>query len=161
MIARSLLLDPQIVLADEPVSMVDASLRATILDILYGLKQELGISLVYVTHDLTTAYQVADTIVVLHGGHIMEVGPSEKVIHDPRHAYTRALIEAVPSPDPDKPWNLEEEPPSPDAFLSAGADLALYATEPDRAIAAPRRSSEPAVTAASIQRAVMAQKAQQ
>ena len=76
MIARALLLDPQIILADEPVSMVDASLRSTILEILFGLNRDLGISLIYVTHDLATAYQVADTIVVLHGGHILEVAAS-------------------------------------------------------------------------------------
>src|SRR3546814_14510919 len=87
--------------------MVDASLRATILDILYGLNRDLGISLIYVTHDLTTAYQVADTIVVLNGGQVMEVGAAEDVIHRPRHPYTKALIEAAPSPDPDKPWNLD------------------------------------------------------
>src|SRR5690606_25193033 len=82
MIARALLLDPAIILADEPVSMVDASLRSTILEILYGLNRDMGISLIYVTHDLTTAYQVADTIVVLHGGQVMEVGAAEDVIHD-------------------------------------------------------------------------------
>ncbi|PXA97524.1 ABC transporter ATP-binding protein [Nostoc sp. 3335mG] len=159
MIARALLLDPQIILADEPVSMVDASLRATILDILHGLKQDLGISLIYVTHDLTTAYQVADTIVVLHSGHIMEVGPAEKVIHDPRHAYTRALIDAVPSPDPDKPWNLDEPAPLPDAFLPADTSLALYPTEPDRAIAGSVQRDKTPVSAAEVQRAIMSRKA--
>lgn len=158
MIARALLLDPAIILADEPVSMVDASLRATILDILFELKENHGISLVYVTHDLTTAYQVADTIVVLHGGHIMEVGEAEKVIHDPRHAYTKALIDAVPSPDPDKPWNIDAATPSPEAFLPAAGRLALHASEPDRAIAAPAQSGAASVTAASIQRAVIARR---
>lgn len=107
MIARALLLDPHIILADEPVSMVDASLRSTILQTLLRLKDEAGISLVYVTHDLTTAYQVADTIVVLFAGSIVESGRAEEVINAPRHPYTRALIDAIPSPDPDVPWNLD------------------------------------------------------
>lgn len=107
MIARALLLDPHIILADEPVSMVDASLRSTILQTLLRLKDEAGISLVYVTHDLTTAYQVADTIVVLFAGVIVESGGAEEVINAPRHPYTRALIDAIPSPDPDVPWNLD------------------------------------------------------
>lgn len=159
MIARALLLDPTVILADEPVSMVDASLRATILDILYELRRDLGISLIYVTHDLTTAYQVADTIVVLHGGQIMEVGAAEKVVHDPRHAYTRALIDAVPSPDPDVAWNLDDDIAPPEAFLAGETKLALYATEPDRAIASVARPGQAPVTAAEIQRVVSLQKA--
>jgi peptide/nickel transport system ATP-binding protein len=147
MIARALLLEPQIILADEPVSMVDASLRSTILDILYGLNRDLGISIIYVTHDLTTAYQVADSIVVLHGGQIMEVGAAEKVIHDPQHSYTRALISAVPSPDPAVPWDLDEKAstPSPPA-----GEVVLYRTEPLRAVAGRRQGDQP-VTAAEIQ----------
>lgn len=159
MIARALLLDPAIILADEPVSMVDASLRSTILEILYGLNRDLGISLIYVTHDLTTAYQVADTIVVLHGGQVMEVGAAEDVIHRPRHAYTRALIDAVPSPDPDKPWNLDEEAPGPGRFLAEGARLVLYRTDPLRAVAGPAGEQGEVTTAAAIQLAVSEAKA--
>lgn len=156
MIARALLLEPEIILADEPVSMVDASLRSTILEILYELNRSHGISLIYVTHDLTTAYQVADSIVVLHGGQIMEVGATEQVIHDPGHAYTRSLIDAVPSPDPDTPWNLETakapfSPPKEQVFL--------YPTGPQRAVATPARAGEAAVTAAQIQLAVSQAKA--
>jgi len=112
MIARALLLDPHIILADEPVSMVDASLRSSILQTLLRLKDEAGISLVYVTHDLTTAYQVADTIVVLFAGVVVESGGAEAVINAPRHPYTRALIDAIPSPDPDVPWNLDAAEPT-------------------------------------------------
>ncbi len=155
MIARALLLDPAIILADEPVSMVDASLRSTILEILYGLNRDHGISLIYVTHDLTTAYQVADTIVVLHGGQVMEVGAAEDVIHRPRHAYTQALIEAVPSPDPDKPWNLEDETPLP-RFFEPGEQLVLQRTDPLRAMAVPASSGGAPVTVSDIQRDVAA-----
>jgi ABC-type glutathione transport system ATPase component len=159
MIARALLLDPEIILADEPVSMVDASMRSTILEILYGLNRDLGISLIYVTHDLTTAYQVADTIVVLHGGQVMEVGAAEEVIHRPRHPYTQALIEAVPSPDPEKPWNLEEPGSGPGRFLPGDQQLVLYQTDPLRAVAGPFKPGEATTTAAAIQLQVSEAKA--
>ena len=109
MIARALLLRPQVLVADEPVSMVDASLRATILESLWKLKVERGISIVYVTHDLTTAYQIADRIVVMVGGEIVESGEPEAVIHRPSHPYTRALVGAVPPPDPSVDWGLEDD----------------------------------------------------
>jgi peptide/nickel transport system ATP-binding protein len=112
MIARALLLDPHIILADEPVSMVDASLRSTILQTLLRLKDEAGISLIYVTHDLTTAYQVADSVVVLYAGSVVETGDVEAVIRRPRHPYTRALVDAIPSPDPDVPWDLSATEPT-------------------------------------------------
>ena len=156
MIARALLLDPAIILADEPVSMVDASLRSTILEILYGLNRDMGISLIYVTHDLTTAYQVADTIVVLHGGQVMEVGAAEDVIHRPRHAYTRALIEAVPSPDPDTPWNLDEVDEASTRFVEPGQQLVLQQVDPLRAVAVPAGSADRTTTVAEIQAAVAA-----
>ena len=109
MIARALSLRPRVIVADEPVSMVDASLRATILESLYRLKLEQKVSLLYVTHDLTTAYQIADRIVVMLGGEIVEQGDPERVIHAPEHAYTRALVAAVPPPDPTVAWGLETE----------------------------------------------------
>jgi ABC-type oligopeptide transport system ATPase subunit len=156
MIARALLLDPAIILADEPVSMVDASLRSTILEILYGLNRDMGISLVYVTHDLTTAYQVADTIVVLHRGQVMEVGAATSIIHDPRHPYTKALIEAVPSPDPDQPWTFEELGEPATRFIEPDQKLVLHRTDPLRAIAVPAGSVSDTTTAAEIQAAVAA-----
>ena len=107
MVARALLLNPEIILADEPVSMVDASLRATILESLLKLKRELGISLVYITHDLTTAYQVAENIYILYRGSVAEVGNVEKVIKDPQHPYTQLLVRSIPLPDPDLHWGGE------------------------------------------------------
>ncbi len=109
MVARALLLNPKVILADEPVSMVDASLRATILESLMKLKQELGISLVYITHDLTTAYQISENIYILYRGSVAEVGSVEQVIKDPQHPYTRLLIGSIPLPDPDHPWGGEED----------------------------------------------------
>lgn len=109
MIARALSLRPRVILADEPVSMVDASLRATILESLYRLKTEQQVSLLYVTHDLTTAYQIADRIIVMFNGEIVEEGDPERVIHAPQHVYTRSLVAAVPPPDPTIDWGLDVE----------------------------------------------------
>lgn len=104
MVARAILLRPRVILADEPVSMVDASLRATILDSIRRLNREFGISVIYITHDLTTAYQVADHIVVLYRGSVAEAGSVELVIKDPRHPYSQLLVHSIPQPDPKKRW---------------------------------------------------------
>jgi len=111
MVARALLIRPRLIIADEPVSMVDASLRATILGSLRELNRAFGISLIYITHDLTTAYQISENIVVLYRGSVAEVGDVEKVVGNPMHPYTRLLVGSVPLPDPDKAW-LPEPPPS-------------------------------------------------
>ncbi len=107
MVARALLLKPSVILADEPVSMVDASLRATILDSIRNLNRDLGIAVLYITHDLTTAYQISDNIMVLYRGSVVEAGSVERVIKDPKHPYTRLLVESIPQPDPDKRWGQE------------------------------------------------------
>lgn len=108
MVARALLLRPRLIVADEPVSMVDASLRATILDSLRQLNQQFGISLIYITHDLTTAYQISENIIVLYRGSVAEVGDVELVVKDPKHPYTRLLVGSVPLPDPDRTWEKEK-----------------------------------------------------
>jgi peptide/nickel transport system ATP-binding protein len=107
MVARALLLSPRVLLADEPVSMVDASLRATILESLVKLKREHGITLVYITHDLTTAYQISQDIFILYRGSVAEMGSVEKVIREPKHPYTRLLVSSIPLPDPDIHWGGE------------------------------------------------------
>lgn len=104
MVARALLLRPRLIIADEPVSMVDASLRATILNCLLKLNQEFGISIIYITHDLTTAYHVADTITVLYRGDVVEKGDVESVIRNPQHAYTQLLVDSIPWPNLDQKW---------------------------------------------------------
>ena len=106
-IARALLLKPRLIVADEPVSMVDASLRATILESLLTLKREFGISFVYITHDLTTAYQVADRLIVLYQGGVAEAGAVQPVVRDPQHPYTKLLVRSIPSTDPDQAWIAE------------------------------------------------------
>jgi oligopeptide/dipeptide ABC transporter ATP-binding protein len=108
MVARSLLLKPKLIIADEPVSMVDASLRATILESVRALNRDFGISLIYITHDLATAYQVAENIVVLYRGSVAEVGDVELVVNEPQHPYTQLLVGSMPSADPDRPWHAEE-----------------------------------------------------
>ncbi len=103
-VARMLLLRPKLVIADEPVSMVDASLRATILESMYKVHQEYGISFLYITHDLTTAYQVSSSIVVLYRGRVAEAGDIEAVIKSPQHPYTQELIRSIPLPQPGRQW---------------------------------------------------------
>ena len=104
MVARALLLKPRVILADEPVSMVDASLRATILESIHKLNRELGISILYITHDLTTAYQISDNILVLYRGSVAEVGSVDAVIKDPKHPYTQLLVGSIPQPNPELAW---------------------------------------------------------
>ena len=103
-VARAFLLKPKVIIADEPVSMIDASLRATVLESLRELKTELGISIVYITHDLTTAYQVGDSIYVLYRGSVVEAGNVENVVQQPSHPYTQLLMGSIPVPDPRVPW---------------------------------------------------------
>ena len=109
-VARALLLKPKLLVADEPVSMVDASLRATILDSLRNLNRDYGISILYITHDLTTAYHVAHSIVVLYRGSVVEAGDVDTVIKKPQHPYTRLLIDSIPWPDLNKRWGEEQLP---------------------------------------------------
>jgi peptide/nickel transport system ATP-binding protein len=103
-VARVFLLKPKIVIADEPVSMVDASLRATILEALRELHRALEMSILYITHDLNTAYQVADNIMIMYRGSIVEAGDVEQVINQPEHPYTKLLVNSIPQPDPAKKW---------------------------------------------------------
>ena len=100
MVARAYLLKPKLIVADEPVSMVDASLRLKILDLMKSLRDELQTSFVYITHDLATAYQISDTIIILNRGRIVEQGTAEEVIKNPQHPYSQSLVDAIPSPIP-------------------------------------------------------------
>jgi peptide/nickel transport system ATP-binding protein len=104
MVARALLTRPRLIIADEPVSMVDASLRATILGSLLKLNRDFGISLIYITHDLTTAYQISQNIIVLYGGAVCEAGAVEPIVQQPAHPYTALLIGSIPSPNPRHRW---------------------------------------------------------
>jgi peptide/nickel transport system ATP-binding protein len=107
MVARALLLRPKIIIADEPVSMVDASLRATILESLLKINREFGISLIYITHDLTTAYQISQNILMLYQGAVVEIGRVDSVIQNPQHPYSQLLVGSIPLPDPKLRKNRE------------------------------------------------------
>jgi peptide/nickel transport system ATP-binding protein len=116
-VARAMLLKPRLLIADEPVSMVDASLRATILENLRKLHQDFRVPIVYITHDLATAYHVSDYIIVLYRGVVVEQGDPEAVIKNPQQPYTRLLVNSIPWPDPERRWGQEpaelpEPPPS-------------------------------------------------
>jgi peptide/nickel transport system ATP-binding protein len=108
MVARAVLVRPRLILADEPVSMVDASLRATILESLRQLHLRFGISMIYITHDLTTAYQISQNIIVMYRGRVAEVGDVSLVVKQPKHPYTQLLIQSIPSADPSHPWQREK-----------------------------------------------------
>jgi peptide/nickel transport system ATP-binding protein len=152
MVARALLLRPRLIVADEPVSMVDASLRATILGSLRRLYDEHGISLLYITHDLATAYQLADTVLVLYRGRVAEAGAVELVVKAPRHPYTQLLIGSIPQVAATRGWAVA--PPAagrPAAAEDGGCAFAgrcpaatarclaavppLFRTDPERAAA--------------------------
>lgn len=108
-VARALLLKPKLLITDEPVSMVDASLRSTILKALRGLNSDYGIPIFYITHDLTTAYHISDYIIILYRGSVMEVGNVDTIIRNPQHPYTKLLVSSIPWPNPDLPWGGTEE----------------------------------------------------
>ncbi len=101
-IARAIILGPDLVVADEPVSMLDMSVRAKILELLIDLKQRLGLTYVYVTHDLASAKFFCDRVAIMYLGRIVELGTVDQIFEDPKHPYTQALIRAIPEPDPDK-----------------------------------------------------------
>src|SRR5215212_7971242 len=107
-VARALVLRPKLLVADEPVSMVDASLRANILETLRTLQRNHGVSIIYITHDLTTAYHIAKSIVVLYRGSVMEAGDVDNVIKQPQHPYTRLLVDSIPWPDVNRRWGETE-----------------------------------------------------
>jgi oligopeptide/dipeptide ABC transporter ATP-binding protein len=99
-IAAAMVLEPELLLADEPVSMLDVSIRAEILNLLRELQQKRGVSIVFITHDLSTVAYFADRIAVMYLGRIVESGPTDEVLRSPQHPYTKALLSVVPVPNP-------------------------------------------------------------
>jgi oligopeptide/dipeptide ABC transporter ATP-binding protein len=112
-IAGALALEPSMLVADEPVSSLDASVRGEILALLLGLVRDLGLSILVVTHDLGLAWNIADRLAVMYLGRIVEQGPTEAVLASPRHPYTRALLSVVPEVRHVEPQILSGEPPDP------------------------------------------------
>ncbi|MGH8965886.1 MAG: ABC transporter ATP-binding protein, partial [Actinomycetes bacterium] len=101
-LARAIILDPEVLVADEPVSMLDMSVRAKILQLMLELKQDLGLTYVYITHDLATAKFFCDRIAIMYLGRIVEIGTTDEIFDDPKHPYTKALVAAIPDLDPDR-----------------------------------------------------------
>jgi oligopeptide transport system ATP-binding protein len=115
-IARALAVEPRVIVADEPVSALDVSIQATILELFADLRDRLGISLVMISHNLAAVRHVCDRVAVMYLGKLVEVGTTEQVFSDPRHPYTRSLLNAVPQVRREAPKNrirLAGEPPSP------------------------------------------------
>lgn len=112
-IAGALVLEPEVIVADEPVSNLDASVRGEILKLLLGLRDDLGIAMLVVTHDLGLAWTIADRVAVMYLGRIVEIGPTEEVLTRPKHPYTRALLDVVPEEGGIGRPPLTGEPPDP------------------------------------------------
>jgi oligopeptide/dipeptide ABC transporter ATP-binding protein len=102
-IAGALVMDPDVIVADEPVSMLDVSIRTELLRLMLDVRKERGLTYLFITHDLSLAWVIADRIAVMYLGKIMEIGPAERVIRQPRNPYTQALVSVSPSPDPPTP----------------------------------------------------------
>ena len=100
-LARALVLKPRIIIADEPVSMLDVSIRAEILELMQELQTKNNITFIYITHDLATAKHFGDRIAVMYQGSIVEIGPIKEILDNPKHPYTQALISAISEPDPE------------------------------------------------------------
>ena len=126
-IAGALALDPEIIIADEPVSSLDASVRGEILALMLKLREELGLTMLVVTHDLGLAWNIADRIVVMYLGRVVEEGPTEQVLNDPQHPYTKALLQWCLR------WSRSEPSCSPARRLTPpGSQLAAASTRVPR-----------------------------
>ena len=114
-LARSIITDPEFVVADEPVSMIDASIRTTLIDLMLDLRKELGLTYLFITHDLAVAKYISDTIAIMYLGKIVEIGDKKELFSDPLHPYTQTLLSAIPVPNPErkrKAIELKGEVPS-------------------------------------------------
>jgi peptide/nickel transport system ATP-binding protein len=166
MVARALLLRPKLIVADEPVSMVDASLRATILKSLRSLHEKLGISIVYITHDLATAYQISHNILVMYRAGVVEAGAVEGIVTRPEHPYTRLLISSIPRVSTERNWAGEAETVAARPATASGCSFMnrcpvamaecaeavppLFRTAAERAVACYRYRTAPELAAADL-----------
>lgn len=101
-LARSLVLQPEFIVADEPVSMIDVSLRTAIIDLMMNLRRDFGLTYLFITHDLAIAKYISDRIAIMYLGRIVEIGDRDAIFSHPIHPYTKALLAAIPVPDPDR-----------------------------------------------------------
>ena len=115
-IARAIILEPKLIIADEPVSMLDASVRIEILKLLQDLQERYHLSIIYITHDLSTTRYFSDKINIMYAAHIVESAETREILDNPMHPYTRALLNVIPDPDPSNRFVIKEvpagEPPS-------------------------------------------------
>ena len=117
MMARAYMIKPRIIVADEPVSMVDASLRAGIIEVMLKMRDEDGINFLYITHDLATAYQIGNQIYILYRGDVVQSGDTVDVINNPKHPYVQLLVDSVPPPFYDENWSKPVQMPEEDDNL--------------------------------------------
>jgi len=110
-VARAMILEPRLIVADEPVSMLDASVRVEILQLLRGLQAKHSLSVIYITHDLSTVRYFCERVFVMYGGMIIEQAPVGELLRNPRHPYTQALLAAISDPDPENATRMKEVPP--------------------------------------------------
>ena len=135
--AQALAYRPKLIIADEPVSMLDVSIRIGLLNVMAALREDEGVSILYITHDIASARYLSDRIAVMYGGHIVEAGPTEAVLSDPKHPYTQLLLSAVPDPraplDPDAVADRGEPPrvidPAPGCRFRGRCPLAIARCE--------------------------------
>ena len=106
-IARAMIVEPKLVVCDEPVSSLDVSIRAQIVNLLKALQRDFGLSLLFISHDLSIVRHIANRILVLYLGRVMEIGERDRIFDSPLHPYTKMLIDAVPEPDPLAPWHAD------------------------------------------------------
>jgi len=99
-LARAVILGPRLLVADEPISMLDMSVRAKILELMLGLKRDFDLTYLYITHDLATAKFFCDRVAIMYLGRIVEIGATDEIFANPRHPYTESLLRAIPDPDP-------------------------------------------------------------
>jgi len=109
-IARSIILRPKLIIADEPVSMLDASVRVEILKLLQNLQRDYRLSIIYITHDLSTTRYFSERICIMYAGHIVESAETRELLTNPLHPYTRALLNVIPDPDPSNRFIIREVP---------------------------------------------------
>ncbi len=153
MLARAFLLKPRLIVADEPISMLDVSLRAMVLDIMMKLKQDFGISFLYITHDLSTAFQISDSLFILYRGSVAEQGRATSVIRTPKHPYTQLLVQSVPIPSPRRRWATQVEIPVEEEMGIAVAEGCKFASRCPHVMAVCRQAPPRLVAVGDDQRA--------
>jgi oligopeptide transport system ATP-binding protein len=106
-VARALIMDPNVIIADEPISALDVSIRAQVINLLFALREKLGLTILFIAHDLSVVRFFCDRIAVMYNGKVVEMAPSEELFNNPMHPYTVSLLSAIPQPDPDYEKNRQ------------------------------------------------------